>query len=301
MVCHSQVTEIEKRKIMDLNELRLQIDHIDDQLVHLFSQRMAVSARIADYKKENGLPIFVPSREAEKLQTVSEKAGPEMAQYTRVLYDLLFELSRGYQSQRNAKRTVLYEQICQAMQQTEPLLPRGAAVACMDESESQLLAAKRFPQGTVMVFTGVDGILSAVSGGMCRYGIVELNSDRKAIYDLLASLGLFIVYRFRLSDQRQYLCVSRQLEIYPGADRCCIRMALANRPGALHKVISRLYTLGINVSGLECRAMEDRNFQGMFYFDLETSVYSPEFVLLICELEDLCQEFYYLGSYTEVV
>ena len=49
--------------MMDLNELRLEIDKIDDQLVKLFAQRMDVSARIGDYKKEHNLPILVPQRE----------------------------------------------------------------------------------------------------------------------------------------------------------------------------------------------------------------------------------------------
>ena len=43
---------------MDLNELRQEIDQIDDQLVKLFCQRMDVAARVADYKRENNLPIF---------------------------------------------------------------------------------------------------------------------------------------------------------------------------------------------------------------------------------------------------
>ena len=42
---------------MDITELRNQIDGIDDQLVALFGQRMAVAAQIAEYKKENNLPI----------------------------------------------------------------------------------------------------------------------------------------------------------------------------------------------------------------------------------------------------
>jgi chorismate mutase/prephenate dehydratase len=47
--------------------------------------------------------------------------------------------------------------------------------------------------------------------------------------------------------------------------------------------------------------MTQQHFQGMFYFDLETSVYAEEFVQLMCELDDLCENFAYLGSYTEVV
>ena len=83
---------------MDLNQLRLQIDGIDDQLVALFVQRMEVSAQVAAYKKEHQLPIFVPAREQEKLNDVAQKAGPEMADYTKALYGAIFELSRSYQS-----------------------------------------------------------------------------------------------------------------------------------------------------------------------------------------------------------
>ena len=78
-------------------------------------------------------------------------------------------------------------------------------------------------------------------------------------------------------------------------------MILDHRPGALYKVLARLYTLGINVTKLESRPIPDREFEFMFYFDLETSIYSAEFIQLMCELYELCEEFKYLGSYTEVV
>ena len=78
-------------------------------------------------------------------------------------------------------------------------------------------------------------------------------------------------------------------------------MILNHRPGDLYKVLARLYTLGINVTKLESRPIPDRDFEFMFYFDLETSIYSEEFVQLMCELDELCEEFKYLGSYTEVV
>ena len=83
---------------MELKDLRAEIDNIDDEMVRLFGARMEIAAQIADYKKEHGLPILVPAREAEKLLDVAEKAGPEMADYTKELYATLFRLSREYQS-----------------------------------------------------------------------------------------------------------------------------------------------------------------------------------------------------------
>ena len=39
----------------------------------------------------------------------------------------------------------------------------------------------------------------------------------------------------------------------------------------------------------------------MFYFDLETSVYSQEYIQMICELSASSEDFTYLGSYSEVI
>ena len=82
---------------MELQNLREQIDKIDDQLIPLFVERMRIAAAIGAYKREKGLPVLVPAREAEKLADVAQKAGPEMAEYTRQLYTTLFALSRNYQ------------------------------------------------------------------------------------------------------------------------------------------------------------------------------------------------------------
>ena len=103
------------------------------------------------------------------------------------------------------------------------------------------------------------------------------------------------------NNHTRFICISKQLEIYPGADKTSIMMVLNHRPGALYKVLARLYVLGINVTKLESRPLPDRDFEFMFYFDLDTSIYSEEFVQLMCELDDFCEEFKYLGSFSEVV
>ena len=111
--------------------------------------------------------------------------------------------------------------------------------------------------------------------------------------------------QYNVQDQgnnyTRFICISKNLEIYPGANRTSIMLTTAHKPGALYKLLSRFYALGINVTKLESRPIPDRDFEFMFYFDLETSIYSEEFIQLMCELDDLCEEFKYLGSYTEVV
>ena len=380
---------------MELDQLREQIDEIDDSLVSLFCQRMKVAEQIAGYKQSHHMPVYVPGREREKLMDVAQKAGPEMANYTRVLYSMLFELSRSHQSKISHKQTPLHRRIVQAIEQTPKLFPQAPCVACqgVEGAFSQIACEKIFKSPFIMYFKNFESVFSAIENGLCQYGVLPLENSTagsvKQVYDLMIRRNFSIVRTFRLkvdhsllvkpgttldqvreiysheqalgqcsdflaelpnvkviaventavaakmvsesprsdvaalssrtcaelyglqvlasgvqdrgNNRTRFICISKNLEIYPGADKTSIMMVLPHRPGSLYRVLARLYALGINVTKLESRPIPDRDFEFMFYFDLETSIYSDEFVQLMCELDDLCEEFQYLGSYSEVV
>ena len=82
---------------MDLQDLRRQIDEVDDNLVCLFQQRMDLSAEIAQYKRQNNMPVYDPARERQKLYDLSHKVKEGYEAYVTALYSLLFELSRACQ------------------------------------------------------------------------------------------------------------------------------------------------------------------------------------------------------------
>ena len=103
------------------------------------------------------------------------------------------------------------------------------------------------------------------------------------------------------NNYTRFICISKQLEIYPGADRTSLMMVLPHKPGSLYMVLSRFYAQGINLNKLESRPLPERNFEFMFYFDIETPVYSPEFMQLMGELSSGCERFAYLGSYSETI
>ncbi len=98
----------------------------------------------------------------------------------------------------------------------------------------------------------------------------------------------------------RFACIAKGLSVYPGADRTSLMCVLPHEPGALYKALSRFYSLDVNLTKLESRPIPDRDFEYMFYLDLETPVYAPEFAALVCELDDMCEEFKYLGSYSEI-
>ena len=109
--------------------------------------------------------------------------------------------------------------------------------------------------------------------------------------------------QIQVSDNNytRFICISKNLEIYPGANRTSLMMVLPHTPGSLYKALSRFYALGINLNKLESRPLPDRDFEFMFYFDLDVPVYSPNFIQLMGEIQDICEQFEYLGSYSEVI
>ena len=103
------------------------------------------------------------------------------------------------------------------------------------------------------------------------------------------------------NNHTRFICITNKTEIYPGADRTSLMIVTAHRPGSLYRMLARFNSLGINLLKLESRPIPDRDFEFMFYFDLESPVYSPKLAQLLSELEAECDEFTYLGSYSEVI
>ena len=102
------------------------------------------------------------------------------------------------------------------------------------------------------------------------------------------------------NNYTRFICISKKMEIYPGADKTSLMLIVSHKPGSLYNVLARFNALGIQIFKLESRPIPERDFDFMFYFDVEAEVYSEEFVRLMSQLDELSQECKYLGSYTEI-
>lgn len=103
------------------------------------------------------------------------------------------------------------------------------------------------------------------------------------------------------SNYTRFICISKDLQIFPGADRSSIMMTTHHKPGALYSVLSKFNAHGINLLKLESRPLPEKDFEFMFYFDIEASVYSPDLYSLFDELYAENNNFTYFGSYSEVL
>lgn len=102
------------------------------------------------------------------------------------------------------------------------------------------------------------------------------------------------------NNYTRFICITKDPAIYPGADRISLMLSVPHTPGALYRMIARFAALGLNLTKLESRPIPGRDFEFLFYFDLEASAWSDQVVSLLSECAETHQLFVFLGSYSEI-
>ena len=102
------------------------------------------------------------------------------------------------------------------------------------------------------------------------------------------------------NNYTRFICIAKDPVIYAGANRISLVIACDNKPGALYEILSKLAALGINMTKLESCPVTGRNFEFIFFLELEASVLEPGVLPMLEELERSCQNFQFLGNYAEV-
>ena len=102
------------------------------------------------------------------------------------------------------------------------------------------------------------------------------------------------------NNYTRFICITKDPIIYAGANRISLIIACDNKPGALYEILSKLAALGINMTKLESCPVTGRNFEFIFFLELEASVHEPGVLPMLEELERSCANFQFLGSYAEV-
>ncbi len=379
---------------MELEDIRKRIDEIDDQIARLFKERMETIEEVAETKRMNNIPVLSEGREREILFRVTDIAGEELENYTKMLFNTLFDLSHNYQHMKLAHgKSALREAISSAVKGTPAEFPSRATVACqgVEGSYSQQVCDKFFSVPQILYFNRFEGVFQAVEHGLCRYGILPVENSSSGsvteVYDLMVKYKFYIVRSFKfkiehsllakpgtkLSDIREivsheqalsqcsdffkahpdikasvfdntasaakyvaesgrtdiaaiaspncaglygltalnvnvqnsdhnytrFICISKNMEIYPGSNKITFIASVAHKPGSLYNLISKFSSQGLNISKIESRPIPGKDFEFRFYFDVEASIESEKTLNILSQLETDAF-FAFLGNYREL-
>lgn len=101
------------------------------------------------------------------------------------------------------------------------------------------------------------------------------------------------------NNYTRFICISKDLEIYPDGNKISLMLSVSHEPGALFDLLSKFAANDINVSKIESRPIAGTDFEFMFYFDLEANVYEESVIRLMGELDQSLENFEFLGCYGE--
>lgn len=101
------------------------------------------------------------------------------------------------------------------------------------------------------------------------------------------------------NNYTRFICITKEPIIYSGANRISLIISTDNKPGALFDILAKLAALGINMTKLESCPVTGRNFEFIFFLEIEASVQDPKVLAMLQELERNCSGFRYLGAYGE--
>ncbi|MBE6594849.1 MAG: bifunctional chorismate mutase/prephenate dehydratase [Ruminococcaceae bacterium] len=103
------------------------------------------------------------------------------------------------------------------------------------------------------------------------------------------------------NNQTRFICISKNLEIYPGAEKTSVTLTVPHKPGSLSRMLTRFDAMHVNLTKLESRPIPERDFEFRFYFDMLCEAGDETLLHLLAELSGESEEFRYLGTYEELL
>lgn len=186
----------------ELDYLRGEIDSIDRQLVALFSQRMAVTQQVGEYKKSVGMPVLDNSRQRQVLESKAALV-EEASLKTDVteLFETIMGISRRQQRRlvREGDEDPGYAKIQKSIQQRrEPV--KNPVVYYQGEPGAYSEQAGINFFGRDVNIKGVpqfEDVFLAIRDGKADYGVVPIENNStgaiRQIHDLLAKYEFHLV------------------------------------------------------------------------------------------------------------
>lgn len=184
--------------MLDLQEIRKDIDEVDRELVKLFEKRMELTTSVAKYKIETGKKVLDPQREKEKLDAIAGLVSNEMNKHgINEIFTQIMATSRKYQY-------MLLESMGQTLREDYIALDEINKKDCKVVYQGapgayQYIAMKRFFGEDVENY-GVKTFrdaMEAVKCGEADYAVLPIENSTAGIvsdvFDLLPEYNNYII------------------------------------------------------------------------------------------------------------
>ncbi len=236
-----------------VDEIRKQIDSIDDKIAELYVERMSAVKDIANAKQGEKKAVNDPNREDKIIYRLTENAPEELKIYIKEVYKAVFHTSKSYQTSLLSASSVTKDKINEILEDGLKPFPVQAAVACQGVlgAYSGSVAKKVFSISDVTYFKNFDGVFSAVENGLCEFGVLPIENSTAGsvseVYDLMKKHDFYIVRSVRAKIEHALVSVN-------GSKIEDIKKVISH-PQALKQCENYLKNLKVEVESVENTAI----------------------------------------------
>lgn len=185
-------------KEIDLQEIRGQLDEIDESLVSLFEKRMVLCRDVAEFKLGTGKPVYDGEREKQKIDAVKALAGNDFnRQAVQELFSQIMTISRRLQYGLLAEHE---EESPGGFKRVQELPAKGARIVYQGVEGA-------YSHGAALQYFGEDAdvyhvrqwedAMKAIRDGEADYAVLPIENSTAGMvndnYDLLVRYDNYIV------------------------------------------------------------------------------------------------------------
>ncbi len=203
---------------MALEEKRKKIDKIDSEILSLLQQRLRIAKKIAKAKAEKGKPVFIPSREADVLNSLLRKRGNIPAKSVKSVFSEIIAMTRAAEK------------------------PMAIAYLGPKTTFTHAAALKKFgPTVELAAHESIPSVFNSVEKGEADYGVVPIENSIEGTVshtlDMFLDSNLNIVAEIML-DVKHCILSNRPLSkiktvySHPQAFAQCRKWLSKNLPNA---------------------------------------------------------------------
>ena len=189
---------------MDLKDIREKIDIVDNQIKELYLKRLELVKKVAQYKKENNLPILSSDREKQLTDNLCKGLNEENRKDIKLLYEVIMSYSKLKQHAILNPVNFIEKNLFNIVK-SDGKFKSDLKICCQgtEGAYSSISAKKMFKNPKIIFKPTFKSVINSVQCGECDFGVLPIENSTAGsvneVYDLIYGSGLFINLASKIS------------------------------------------------------------------------------------------------------
>ncbi len=280
---------------MELNDVRKEIDSVDQEIKKLFKKRMMLADEVAIVKARTEDDIFKPEREKEIVDKLTMGVDQSIKREYTALIKRIMEISRKYQYGRTLelRNCLNLDYVSKEPELWKTAVLKNEMRFCKEYDDSKIISVDSYDEMEKTISSGAaDSCIGVIED--IGFGV----SDE--FHTLILKNKLYINHCDILSDGERRLKLVRVSKLLVAGDddnRLKIMFVCSNKSGSLASVLAMIADYGVNMTEIHSIPDKNKDWNYIFMVELAANIKQQEIKAMIFQLISETEKFQIMGSY----